>query len=215
MRRRFRGLLLTAAIGGLLVVGLLLSPSIVVDRLRSFLYSPWFPLALVGLYSLRPLLAWPISAISALVGYRYGLVLGFVIAIVGVVFTSLPAYAAGRYGRTDAGLIGRLTGGSQRYFAATGDLRGVVAARLAPVPAEPISAAAGAGRVALPAFVVGTVLGEVPWTLAAVVAGDAMRRFSLAEAAPGPWLVLGGLLAAALLFAGPAYRYLRQGSDLG
>lgn len=208
MRRRYRGLLATAAIGVLLAVGLLVSPEAVVDRFRAILYAPWFPLALLGLYLLRPALAWPITAISALVGYRYGLVLGFAVAMVGVVVTSLPAYAAGRYGRTEAGWLGRLADGSERYFAAVGDLRGVVAARLAPVPAEPISAAAGAGRVGLPAFVVGTLVGELPWTFAAVLAGDAMRRFSLVEAAPSTWLVIAGLVAAALLFAGPAYRYV-------
>ena len=209
MRGRYRGMLLTAAIGAVLVAGLLVSPERVLGRLRAVLYAPWFPLALLGLYLVRPALAWPITAISALVGYRYGLALGFAVAIVGVVITSLPAYAAGRYGRTDAGWVGRLSSGSQRYFEAVGDLRGVVVARLAPMPAEPISAAAGAGRVALPAFVLGTLVGELPWTLAAVFAGSAMRRFTVAEAAPDPWLVVGLLLVAAIVAAGPTYRYVR------
>jgi uncharacterized membrane protein YdjX (TVP38/TMEM64 family) len=124
--------------------------------------------------------------------------------------TSLIPYAIARRLRTDAGWIGRATAGSERFFAATGDLRGVVAARLAPTPAEAISAAAGVARVPVATFVAGTLLGELPWTVAAVLAGHSMRRLSLADASPDPWLVVAGLAVAVLVLAGPAYRFARR-----
>lgn len=210
MRPSRRGILAAAVAAALLAVGLLVSPGTLVGWLGGLLFSPWFPLLLVVLYLVRPALAWPIAALSALVGYRYGLVLGLPVALVGVVGTSLLPYAAARHLRTDAGWIGRATRGSERFFSATGDLRGVIAARLAPTPAEAISAAAGVARVPVSAFVVGTLIGELPWTLAAVFAGHSMRRLSLADATPDPWLVGAGVVLAAVVLGGPAYRYARR-----
>lgn len=198
-------------VAGLVALGFLLSPGDAIARLRTGLYSPWFPAVLVGLYLLRPLLAWPIMAISILVGYRYGLVIGLPIALTGAVITSLLPYVFGRYYRDTPGRFASLVDGTERFFRATGGFRGVVAARLAPAPAEPISIAAGVGRVSVGAFVAGTAVGELPWTIAAVVAGHSLSRLSLAGvSAVSPWLVVAGLLAASLLLAGPTYRWLKR-----
>lgn len=195
------------AVGSLLALGLAVSPATVVDRLRSVVFGPWFPPLLAGLYLLRPLLAWPITALSVLVGYRYGLAVGVPVALLGAVVTSMLPYAVARYLDTDAGLLAQAQSGSERFFAATGDLRGVTAARLAPTPAEVVSIGAGMGRVSIPAFVLGTLVGELPWTIAAVVAGRSMRELSLSGVETAdPLLVVGGLLAALVLLAAPAYR---------
>jgi uncharacterized membrane protein YdjX (TVP38/TMEM64 family) len=200
-----------ATVGALVVLGLVLSPAAAIGRLRSLVFSPWFPVVLAGLYLVRPLLAWPITALSVLVGYRYGLAVGLPIALTGAVVTSLLPYAAARYLDTDAGVITRARAGSVRFFAAAGDFRGVTAARLAPTPAEVVSVAAGMGRVSVPAFVAGTAVGELPWTIAAVVAGRSTRELSLSglETAD-PLLVGSGILAAVVLLAGPAYRLVRE-----
>jgi uncharacterized membrane protein YdjX (TVP38/TMEM64 family) len=205
-----------ATVGALLVLGVVLSPGAAIERLRSVLYSPWFPAVLVGLYLLRPLLAWPITALSVLVGYRYGLAVGVPLALAGAVATSLLPYAVARYAGSDDGLLGWAKSGSERFFAATGDLRGVIAARLAPTPAEVISVAAGIGRVSVPAFVVGAAVGELPWTIAAVFAGHSMRRLSISGVeSVDPVLVVGCGLAAVLLLSGPVYRLFDEWMDRG
>jgi uncharacterized membrane protein YdjX (TVP38/TMEM64 family) len=198
-------------VAGLLTVGFLLSPRAAFEVLRTYLYSPWWPLLLVGLYLIRPLLAWPITALSVVVGYRYGLGIGVPIALLGAVGTSLLPYAFGRYYRDRAGPFAGWIAGSKRFFAATGDIRGIIAVRLAPTPAEPVSIAAGTGRVRVPAFMVGTAIGELPWTVAAVLAGHSLNRLSIATvAAVDPWVFVAGLMAAGLLLAGPAYRWLER-----
>lgn len=201
-------LALGAALGLLLVLALVLRPATVIRNLHSVLYSPWFPAVLIGLYILRPFLGWPITVLSALVGFRYGIGLGLPVALVGVVGTSLIPYAAGHRFEFDGGIGSWFVGGSRRYFRTAGDLRGVIAARLAPTPAEPVSAAAGFGGVPLRAFVLGTLLGELPWTIAAVTLGHSLNAFSVA-AVDVDWrlAVLGGL-AAVVLLAGPVYRVL-------
>ncbi|MFB6266417.1 MAG: TVP38/TMEM64 family protein [Halodesulfurarchaeum sp.] len=205
-RRAAVGLGLLALLG----VGVVLSPEVVLNHLRRLLASPWFPLLLLGLYLVRPVLAWPITLLSALVGFKYGVVVGLPIALSGVVGTSLIPYAAGR--RFDPGgpILGRFVGGSQRYFRTAGTIRGVVAARLAPTPAEPVSVAAGLGGVPTAHFVLGTLLGELPWTVAAVVVGHSLQTFAVSAVRIDLRLVVVGLAGAVLLLARPAYRLLRE-----
>lgn len=197
-------------VGALLVAGLLIARSAGIESLQEVALGPWFPIVLVGLYLVRPVLAWPITAISALVGFRYGLVVGLPVALVGAVGTSLIPYAVARRFRPRAGPLGWAADGSERFFAAAGGLRGVIATRLAPTPAEATSAAAGAGGVSLPAFVVGTAIGELPWTVAAVLAGESMRGIASGGPVLDARLAVAGLLLAALLLAGPAYRFVRD-----
>jgi len=203
-----RRLALGVTLAGLVALALLASPEFVLSRTRSLVHSPWFPLLLVGLYLLRPFVAWPISLLSALVGYRYGLAVGLPIALTGTVFTSLPPYVAGRWLPPGGGVLGWLADGCERYFAETGDLRGLVAARLAPTPAEATSTAAGTARVSVPVFALGTLVGEFPWTVAAVLAGTSLASFDPVALDPDPRLVVAGVVVAALLLAGPTYRYL-------
>ena len=204
-----RRLAVGAILGVLFLLALLLRPDDVVRELRGVLFSPWFPAVLVALYAVRPFLGWPITVLSALVGYRYGLVLGLPIALAGAAATSLVPYAAGSRFDLD-GRLGRwFVGSSQRYFRTAGDLRGVVAARLAPTPAEPVSAAAGFGGVPVGAFVLGTILGELPWTIAAVALGHSLSVFSVTRVTIDWRLAALGLLAALVLLAGPVYRVYR------
>lgn len=175
------------------------------------LYTPWFPLILIGLYLIRPLFLWPIVAISTIVGYRYGLLIGFPIALLGTVFTSLLPYYIGRYTSTDHGHLGTATNTASAYFATVGDLRGLVAARLAPTPAEPISIAAGLSTITLPTFIIGTLIGELPWTITAVLIGESLHHITRSDLAiTNPWLIIGGTLTALILLAGPLYRYVKH-----
>lgn len=198
------------ALGALLVLAVLLRPGRVLGALRAMVASPWFPVFLVGLYGVRPLLGWPISLLSALVGFKYGLLVGVPIALVGAVATCLLPFAAGRYAPADGRVFGALTDGSRRYFEATGDLRGLVAARLAPTPPEAISGAAGAGGVGLGTFVAGTLLGELPWVVAAVALGSSLDAFTMDAAHLDSAYVLAGVAAAAVLLAPVAYRTWRR-----
>ena len=205
--RRDAGLgVLTLAI---LAVAATVRPATVGSTLRNYVTAPWFPLVLLGLYGVRPFLGWPIVVLSALVGFRYGVIVGVPVALGGAAATSLIPYAAGRLADDASGLVGRFADGSHGYFRRVGGLRGLIAARLAPLPAEPVSAAAGAGGVATPSFVVGTVVGELPWTVAAVSVGHSMTVFTIADVRSAWWLVPLGLIGAAALLFGPLYRSMR------
>lgn len=204
-----RNVAVGVAVAASVALGVAVSPSRALDALHALLYSPWFPVVLAGLYLVRPFLAWPIAALALLVGYRYGVALGVPLALSATVVTSLIPFVGARYFRAEDGVFGRLTGGSRRFFEATGDLRGVVAARLAPAPTEAVSVAAGLADVSTPAFVAGTAVGQLPWTVVAVVAGHSMEHFSTAgfDGVDLPLVAAGAAVALALV-ARPLYRHL-------
>ncbi|MFB6269286.1 MAG: VTT domain-containing protein [Halobacterium sp.] len=206
MKRYAAGVVLAAVV----VVAVLVRPARAFGVLRAALASPWFPVFLVGLYAVRSVLGWPISLLSALVGFKYGVVVGVPVALVGAVASSLPPYLAGRLAPADGRLFGRFSDGSTRYFDAAGALRGLVAARLAPTHPEPVSAAAGAGGVSLRAFAAGTLVGELPWVVAAVAVGSGLDAFTMQAAHVDVELLAAGLLVAAAVLSPVAYRAWRR-----
>ena len=213
MRSTRRTLVGALALLALVGAALALSPERALDRLVASVDSPWFPLVLVALYLLRPVLSWPVAVLAALVSFRYGLWVGVPLSLFGTVTASLAPYWTGRYARSEVGLFGRVTGGSERYFDATGDFRGVLAGRLAPAPGGTVSAAAGFADVPVPEYVSGTAVGHLPWTLVGAVAGHSMARLSSAEAlgSVDRWLVVGASLVALVLVARPVARAVRAG----
>lgn len=194
----------------LVAAGLVVSPEAVVRRVGALIDSPYFPVVLVGLYLVRSLVAWPITAMGVIVGFEYGLAVGVPVALVGAVVSTYPPYAITRYTEFESNLLERAEEVADHFFDATGDLRGVVTARVAPVPAQTTSVAAGAAPVHTREYLLGTAVGEIPWAVAAVTIGASLHRLTMDSVSFSPWLVAGTALAAAVLLAGPAYTFLKD-----
>lgn len=210
----------------IVVAGLVVSPSTAFGTLESVAADPYrFGLLVTGLYLVRPALAWPTTPLALVVGYGYGVALGVPVALAGVVVTVLPIFlavkwlVAGDAGRnrdgpdeTDGRTI--LEGTSDvvaRYYETAGPVRGVTASRLAPIPSDVSTSAAAVSGVRLPHFVAGTVLGEIPWTVAAVVVGASASTITTGGLGEiGLALSVACTLAAVALLARPAYRFLRR-----
>jgi len=204
MDRRVRllaGVGLVALVGALAV---LTSPAAVLDRLAWVAADPLrLILALVAVAVVRPLFAWPTTLLAVVAGYGLGLG-GFPLALGLVVVTSLPPYWVAGLSAGD----GAVAATGARFVAEAGDLRSVVGSRLLPLPSDVVSAGAGVAGVPLRAFALGTAIGEVPWVVAGVVAGDSFGALSTASlsAAMDPRVVVGAAILAGLAFVGPAYR---------
>jgi uncharacterized membrane protein YdjX (TVP38/TMEM64 family) len=184
------------------------SPLAVLDRLAG--KPALFGAMLVGAYVVRPLVAWPISLVSVVVGYAYGVVVGVPVALVGAVATCLWPYLLARYCQPETGPLGRVAVWGRAAFDRSGDTRGVTAARLAPVPADAVSYGAGLANVSTGAFVAGTFLGEIPWTVAAVLAGSSLDRLSTgAVTGPDPVLIVALAALAVVLLAPSVIGYAR------
>lgn len=213
-RATVRQLLGLGVLGAIAVAAAVVaSPAAVLGSVEALAAAPAVLAAvLLALYLARPLVAWPISALSILLGYLFGPV-AVPAALAGAVVTTLPPYLLARRLGHDAGLFGRIGDAGAAIRRATGDLRGVVAVRLAPLPTDPVSYAAGLAGVPLRPYVLGTALGEAPWVATAVLFGASMGQLTTAGAAAGPLVVVTAVLAAVLLaLSRPAYRRLADGT---
>ncbi|WP_290814386.1 TVP38/TMEM64 family protein [Halovivax sp.] len=221
-----RALLGVLVLGAVVAAGLVVSPSATVGALESVADDPVaFGLVVAGLYLLRPLFAWPTTPLAVVVGYGLGVTIGLPVAMAGVLLTVIPTYLAARWvldGAHDEALAAlpfdgfvRRTGRAvRRYYETAGPTRGVVVSRLAPIPSDAATCAAAASGVTLRQLLVGTAIGELPWTVAAVVVGASAATITadgLGEL--GPPLTLACLFAAALLLSGPTYRLVARSDD--
>lgn len=196
------------------VAALTTSPDVLLARAERLAARPLlFAVVLLAVYLVRPLLAWPISALSILLGYVLGPV-AIPIALAGAVVTALPAYTLARSLGHDAGMLARVGDAGSVVRRTTGDLRGIIAVRLAPLPTDPVSYAAGLAGVPIRPYVAGTAIGEAPWVVAAVLLGASAGELTTAGRAADPLLLVTTIALAALLaLSGPAYR--RVTADAG
>jgi len=212
-RRSLAGVGLLAVV---VAVALTLSPDAAIGAVDAAADEPATFLAVaVALYLVRPLALWPPTLVAVVVGYGLGIAAGVPVALAGAVLTSVPTYAAARWvsAGNDCAPVERLAGVGGGYFGSAGDLRGVVAARLAPIPADAVSCAAGLSAVPLRAFAIGVLVGELPWTVVAVVVGSSLSTITARGlGGVGMPLAAATTIAAALLLAGPAYERLQDRS---
>jgi uncharacterized membrane protein YdjX (TVP38/TMEM64 family) len=207
-----------ASVAGLLVIAglaaVFLSPARVVGELEHLATHPvQFALALALVYLVRPFLFWPVSSVAVLLGYLYAPTVALPLALAGAALTGLPPFALARYADTDAGVFGVLAEPARDLVDAVGEVRGVVGGRLSPVPGDVVSYAAGLSEVSLSAFLVGTVIGEVPWAVVAIVAGNSMRTLTVSGFQPDPLVLLGIAGLAVLVLGRPLYRHFSAGAS--
>ncbi|WP_135304370.1 TVP38/TMEM64 family protein [Haloarcula amylovorans] len=205
-----------ALLAVLAVVALILSPARLIHEAMHLSEHPVYMAGLiVFLYLVRPLFAWPTMPLSAFVGFVLGIGYGIPVALMGALVTCLIPYRFAQRAGEQGGMFGRLGESGRRIIEVTGETRGVLAARLSPVPADPVSYGAGFADVSTRAFVVGTFVGEIPWVVAEVAAGASMRSLTLTgvsiEALPHLLVLLGAM--AVLVLAGPTYRHFSGRPD--
>lgn len=195
------------AIGGLLLLvvaaAILVAPDAALGQLTWLAADPFrFAVALLVVALLRPLVAWPTTLLAVGAGYGYGVV-GLPYALALITVTSVPPFVvARRLGRESW-----VAAAGERVVHEAGDVRSVVASRLFPAPSDVVSVAAGVSGVSLPAFVVGTAVGELPWAVVGVLAGASLDTLTDASlGAVDVRLVAAAGLTAVVLLAGPVYR---------
>ncbi|WP_123538843.1 TVP38/TMEM64 family protein [Halosimplex salinum] len=213
-RRQFGGIGVLGAV--LAVAALLFSPGAVLDSVASLSAHPWrFVAVLAVLYLARPFLLWPVSALSLTVGFVLGATYGIPVAIAGTLLSNTTPFLLARYARTEDGVVGLTTRTSDRFVETVGEFRGVVAARLAPLPADVVSVGAGLSDVSLRSYLVGTLLGESVWIAAEVIAGASMHALSVHGLRHSLALFAAATSLSVVLLARPAYRFLRDEHGLG
>jgi uncharacterized membrane protein YdjX (TVP38/TMEM64 family) len=205
-----RTIALAAVLGGMALLAVGLSPSTALSIAEQTTSEPLrFGAVVCALYLLRPALLWPPTLVAVVVGFGFGITVGVPVALAGAVLTSIVPYYVARWFGAEIATIDRLQRAGERFFDTTGDVRGVTAGRLAPVPADAVTCAAAIAGVPFRRVTAGVLVGELPWTVAAVGLGSSLATLSTTGLeGPGIQVGIGTTLAAVLLLAGPAYRYV-------
>lgn len=170
-----------------------------VKSARAMANSPVTVLSVLAVYLAGGLVAFPVTILIAFTGVIFGPILGVIYALVGSLFNAAVTYGIGRALRRDT--VRRLAG--SHLNAITLRLTGkgiltIVALRLLPIaPFSVVNAVAGASRVNLRDFLLGTAIGMTPGIILIVVFVD---QVGAAVTRPGPSTYgLLGLIAAIIV----------------
>lgn len=163
----------------------------------------WAPLVVMAAYTPACFVMFPRPLITLFAVIAFGPVLGFTYSILGILGAALATYFAGRAMQPDA--VRRTVGDKLNDLTVVLRRRGLLACfamRIVPVaPFVVEGIAAGAVRIKLWHYSLGTVLGMTPGTLTTSVFGDQIQT-ALQDPSRINWWLIGAVLAffAVLIF---------------
>jgi phospholipase D1/2 len=174
----------------------------------------WAPLAVIALYTPAAFVLFPRPVLTFLTVIAFGPWLGFAYGMAGIIVAALATYYAGRL--LSKKTVRRLAGERMDDFTAKlrdHGLAAVTAVRL--VPAAPFALEgimAGALRIKLWHYTLGTFLGMLPGVLATSVFGGQIAA-ALEDPSQINWWIVAGVVAAFVVFTYFVRRwFLRQES---
>jgi phosphatidylserine/phosphatidylglycerophosphate/cardiolipin synthase-like enzyme/uncharacterized membrane protein YdjX (TVP38/TMEM64 family) len=182
----------------------LLEPQKITAWAKSAGSSWWTPLLVILAYAPASVVMFPRPVITLFAVVAFGPWLGFAYAMAGVEFAAWLSYVVGQ--RLSRGTVRRVAGQRLNRVIDVLQRRGLIAiTALRLVPLAPFSVegvVAGALRIKLWHFMVGTAIGILPGTLAATVFGDQLQAALRNPASVNYWLIAAviALLAGATWF---------------
>ena len=162
---------------------------------------PWAPLVVMLAYTPACFVMFPRPLITLFAVIAFGPVVGFAYSIIGILGAALATYFAGRALPRDS--VRRLAGVKLHEMSEVLRRRGLLAVfamRIVPVaPFAVEGIVAGAVRIKLWHFALGTVLGMAPGTLTTSVFGDQIQTALADPSRINYWLIAGVVVLFALL----------------
>lgn len=181
-------------------------------HVRDFLAgSAWGPLLYVLLYTLRPLIFFPATAMTAMSGYLYGPLWGTLYALLGGNLSGSLAYFVGRFfggdllGRQDPAVEKPDADGFVARYAAYlrhNGFEAVLVMRLIYLPYDLVNYLCGVVRVPWLQYATGTLLGVLPGALTFTLLGSVFHTESTTQR----WLLAAFSLGMLLLGVGLSRR---------
>ncbi len=104
-------------------------------------YWPMLVVGLIGLYLVRPFFLWPLSIFPVFIGYAFGFPVKVPLALLGTLLTCAPPFLIATRFNEEIPYFGRIVEHRTTLVETTGELRGRVAARLSPAPADTVEPA--------------------------------------------------------------------------
>jgi uncharacterized membrane protein YdjX (TVP38/TMEM64 family) len=162
-----------------------LKPASVEEMMTAFAASPWSPVYVMGAYLAGGLVAFPLIVLIAATAAVFGPLLGFAYAFAGSIASAIVTYGVGAWlgGRPLQSLLGPRLNRIRGIISRSGFLA-IAAVRLVPVaPYTIVNMVAGACRIRLVDYIVGTALGLLPGLLLMSALGHQIFRFIIAPTA--------------------------------
>jgi len=157
-----------------------------------FAHNPWAALIVVSAYTPACVTLFPRPLITLFGVLAFGPWLGFTYAMCGILLAALLSYVAGL--RLDRGTVRRLAGPKLNHMIEQLRQRGLIAMtalRLVPIaPFVVEGVVAGAIRMSLKDFMLGTAIGILPGTLAATVFGHQLEAALRDPRQINVWLIV-------------------------
>jgi uncharacterized membrane protein YdjX (TVP38/TMEM64 family) len=157
-----------------------LSPVQVVQQLLGFMTgSLWGPVIYILLYAIRPLVLFPATLLTLAGGFLFGPVLGVIYTILASNTSATIAFLVGRYfgqGLLKEGSSDTLL---QRYAQRLrkNSFETVIVMRFIFLPYDLVNYLAGFMRIRWAPFILATILGSIPGTIAFTLAGSSIEVF--------------------------------------
>lgn len=142
-------------------------------NLQEIFNSPLGAIAFIALYSLRGLIMFPGTILTASAGLFFGITNGIILTIIGSNLSSTINFALGKF------ILGRNKNSNQstgiRKHIQNNTFFTVLISRLAGFPYDLLSYISGALNVSYPYFILATILGAIPGTIAIVSIGASVN----------------------------------------
>lgn len=175
-------------------------PGMVTSWAREFGDNSWAALLVVLAYTPASIVLFPRPVITLFAVVAFGPWLGFVYAILGIELAAWFSYVAGQ--RFSRDTVRRVAGRNLNRIIEVMRRRGLIAmTALRLVPLAPFAVegvVAGAVRIKLWHFLLGTAIGMLPGTLAATILSDQLQAALKDPAEVNFWLIAAALLIVAL-----------------
>lgn len=141
--------------------------------------SVWGPVIYIVLYALRPLILFPSTLLTLAGGFLFGPLLGVLYTIVASNTSASIAFMVGRY--FGKGLINEDSTGNlfQRYAGRMREnsFETIIVMRFIFLPYDLVNYLAGFLRIRWAPFILATLLGSIPGTIAFILAGASITQF--------------------------------------
>jgi len=195
-------------------LGALIEPSLLVEWIEVLPENTLAPVFVIAGFAVGGLIAFPLVVMIAATAAAFGPLLGFTYALLGSVANALLTYAVGAWlgARLLRGLYGPRLHRVREAIARRG-VAAIAAVRLVPIaPFTIVNMAAGACRIRLVDYVLGTVLGLLPGLLVMSALGHQMISFVAAPTTSSFLLLVAGAALWVLVVVGAQRLALRPGS---
>lgn len=189
----------------------LVTPERIIAWARAVRAMPWAPVVVVLIYTPAAFVMFPRPLLTLLTVIAFGPWLGFAYGMAGILLSALATYYAGRIMRpaTVERLAGKQSAHMRKVLREHG-LAAMTAIRI--VPAAPFvleGILAGAMRIKLWHYMIGTLIGMTPGVLATSVFGDQITR-ALEDPSTINWWLVGAVLVAFAVLIYAVRRWFAQ-----